>query len=185
MFFNCSSLLSLDLRNLNTSSVSNMSHMFFNCSSLLSLNLNHFVTSSVNDMRYMFSNCNTLKSLFIDNFNMESIEYLDFMFSNCPSLYALNLTNFIFSSASFNGMFDNCNPNLKYCIDNNRNYIFNNVLNNYGNNCSDVCINYNSKKYIKEENLCISNCTYKAYTKDDNNICKIPSSFNSSSEKKK
>ena len=185
MFFNCSSLLSLDLRNLNTSSVSNMSHMFFNCSSLLSLNLNHFVTSSVNDMRYMFSNCNTLKSLFIDNFNMKSIEYVDFMFSNCSSLYALNLTNFNFSSASFNKMFDNCNPNLKYCIDNTKIYIFRNLLNEYENNCTDVCINYNSKKYIKEENLCVDSCTYKNYTKNDNNICKIESPIGPSNYKGK
>ena len=38
-----------------------MSHMFFNCSSLNSINLSSFNTSNVIDMSYMFYYCSSLK----------------------------------------------------------------------------------------------------------------------------
>ena len=56
MFYNCTSLTSLNLSNFNTNNVKDMEGMFFNCSSLTSLNLSNFNTNNVNDMSYMFSN---------------------------------------------------------------------------------------------------------------------------------
>ncbi len=38
MFYNCSSLTSLNLSNFNTNNVNDMSSMFYNCSNLTSLN---------------------------------------------------------------------------------------------------------------------------------------------------
>ena len=40
-----------------------MSYMFYNCSSLDSLNLSNFNTPNVTDMSYMFYNCSSLDSL--------------------------------------------------------------------------------------------------------------------------
>ena len=37
--------------------------MFYNCSSLESLELSTFNTSNVNEMQFMFYNCTSLKSL--------------------------------------------------------------------------------------------------------------------------
>ena len=58
MFYDCSSLTSLNLSNFNTNNVTNMSHMFFKCSSLTSLNLSNFNTNNVTDMSHMFSGMN-------------------------------------------------------------------------------------------------------------------------------
>ena len=57
MFYNCTSLTSLDLSNYNTSKVTAMLSMFEYCSSLPSLDLSNFDTSNVNDMDYMFYEC--------------------------------------------------------------------------------------------------------------------------------
>ena len=58
MFYNCSSLISLDLCNFNTNNVTDMSYMFYECSSLTSLNLSNFNTNNVNNMEYMFLGVN-------------------------------------------------------------------------------------------------------------------------------
>ena len=54
MFYNCSSLISIDLSSFNTSNVKNMGGMFYKCSSLTSIDLSSFNTSKVNDMRWMY-----------------------------------------------------------------------------------------------------------------------------------
>ncbi len=41
-----------------------MSYMFYNYSSLLSLNLFNFNTNNVKDMNHMFSDCSSLTSLY-------------------------------------------------------------------------------------------------------------------------
>ena len=64
MFYNCSKLTSLDLSNLNTKNVTNMSGMFSTCSSLTSLDLSNFNTNNVTNMWRMFyrinKNCNLI-----------------------------------------------------------------------------------------------------------------------------
>ena len=42
--------------------------MFYNCSSLISLNLSNFNTSSVTEMSYMFAHCYKLKYINMKNF---------------------------------------------------------------------------------------------------------------------
>jgi surface protein len=47
MFYNCKSLVSLDLRNFNTSLVTDMKYMFFKCKSLINLNLISFTENQL------------------------------------------------------------------------------------------------------------------------------------------
>ena len=62
MFRGCSGLTSLDLRNFNTSKVTDMNGMFCNCSNLTSLDLSNFDTSNLTDMYQVFEGCsNSLK----------------------------------------------------------------------------------------------------------------------------
>ena len=62
MFFNCSSLTSLDVTHFNTTKVTNMSAMFFNCSSLTTIYASSkFVTPQVSRSLNMFYNCKKLK----------------------------------------------------------------------------------------------------------------------------
>ena len=94
MFFNCSSLTSLNLSNFNTNNVTNMVAMFCDCSSLTSLNLSNFNTNNVTNMEYMFYYCSSLISLNLSNFNTNNVTNMEYMFYKCFSLISLNLSNF-------------------------------------------------------------------------------------------
>ena len=50
-----------------------MGGMFSECSSLISLNLSNFITSSVTEMDYMFDGCTSLTFLDLSNFDTSSI----------------------------------------------------------------------------------------------------------------
>jgi len=119
----------------------------------------------------MFSNCHSLISLKIDNFNVSLIKTnYEGMFLNCYSLISLNLTNFYPLINSSNDMFSAINPDLIYCIDDKKDYIFLSELQNNTKNCSAICIDYNSQKYKIEGNSCIDSCSIeKLY--EYNNIC--------------
>ena len=61
MLYKCLSLTSLpNISKWNTNNVTNMGDMFYNCSSLSSLNLSNFNTKNVTDMGHMFSGCSSL-----------------------------------------------------------------------------------------------------------------------------
>ena len=71
---------------LNTSEVTNMSHMFNGCSGLTSIDLSTFNTSKVTTMFSMFNECSSLTSLDLSNFNTSSVNYMNYMFSRCTGL---------------------------------------------------------------------------------------------------
>jgi len=50
------------------------------------------------------------------------------MFYNCRELKSLDLNNFNVQIQNFDNMFLNCNENLTYCIDDNKNYSFFDLL---------------------------------------------------------
>ena len=109
MFYNCSSLTSLDVTHFNTANVTDMSEMFFMCSSLTSLDVTHFNTAKVTDMYSMFYNCSSLTSLDVTHFNTEKVTNMRFMFSSCSSLTSLNLTNFNTEKVTdMDDMFSDC-----------------------------------------------------------------------------
>ena len=58
MFYECSSLTSLNLSSFNTNNVINMECMFSECSSLTFLNLSNFNSKYVINMEYMFLGVN-------------------------------------------------------------------------------------------------------------------------------
>lgn len=82
------------LENLDTSNVTNMSGMFYDCHSLISLNLRHFNTRNVTDMNSIFENCGNLKSLDLSNFNTSQVANMSWMFDGCSNLTSLDLSNF-------------------------------------------------------------------------------------------
>ena len=121
IFEKCSRLKKLDLRNFDTSNISNMCNMFsfcydlseiiglgrfntsnvynmwsmfYNCESLKSLDLSNFNTTKVTNMGSMFYNCESLKSLNLSNFNTSKVTDMSYMFYKCESLKSLNLSNF-------------------------------------------------------------------------------------------
>ena len=94
MFYNCSSLTSLDVTHFNTENVTDMNNMFYSCSSLTSLDVTHFNTEKVTDMRSMFSSCSSLTSLDVTHFNTANVTNMSYMFSRCSKLTLLDVTHF-------------------------------------------------------------------------------------------
>ena len=94
MFSYCSSLVTLDLSDLDTSKVTNMSKMFDNCTKLKSLDLSSFDTASVTDMSSMFNYCYGLISLDLSSFDTTHVTSMNRMFNNCYNLVSVNLSSF-------------------------------------------------------------------------------------------
>ena len=94
MFWGCSALTSLDLKNFNTQNVKGMSGMFSDCSGLTSLDLSHFNTQNVTDMRRMFYGCSGLTSLDLSHFNTQNVTDMSRMFYGCYRLTSLDLSHF-------------------------------------------------------------------------------------------
>jgi len=63
MFAKLTSITSLDLDNLDTSLVEDMSYMFWGDENMGSINLQNFNTKNVKDMSKMFLSCTKLTSL--------------------------------------------------------------------------------------------------------------------------
>ena len=80
------------LEYLNTEKVTNMSYMFFNCSSLTSLDVTYFNTANVTGMNNMFYSCSALTTIYAsDNFVTDKVEYSYNMFYDCTSLKGTTL----------------------------------------------------------------------------------------------
>ena len=79
------------LEYLNTSNVTNMYGMFWECSSLTSLDVSSFNTSSVTMMPYMFYGCSSLTSLDLSSFNTGNVTAMDWMFADCSALTTIKV----------------------------------------------------------------------------------------------
>ena len=109
MFYGCSALTALDLKNFNTKNVTDMSSMFAKCWALTSLDLKNFNTQNVTDMSLMFSRCVALTSLDLKDFNTQNVTDMSSMFFNCSELTSLNLKNFNTQNVTdMKAMFANC-----------------------------------------------------------------------------
>lgn len=109
MFWDCSSLESLDLTSFNTQKVHSMGWMFSGCKSLTKLDVSSFETKNVTFMGDMFSFCSSLKELDLSNFHTEKVEYMSGMFKGNVLLKDLNISSFnVDNVKSMNEMFTNC-----------------------------------------------------------------------------
>ena len=91
-FVNVTTINGLNL--LDTSKVTNMSHMFAYCPVLTSLDLSNFDTTNVTDMGSMFYSCDALTGLNVSSFNTANVTDMFHMFGACHALTSLNLSNF-------------------------------------------------------------------------------------------
>ncbi|BDR59739.1 BspA family leucine-rich repeat surface protein [Xylocopilactobacillus apicola] len=108
MFSRCG-IITLDLRNWNTISVTYISSMFFNCASLTNLNVSTWTTSNITEMTSAFQNCYSLTSLDVHNWDVSKVTGFRGLFSYCSSLTELDLSNWnSISSKSTYGMFQGC-----------------------------------------------------------------------------
>ena len=159
-----------------------MNYMFYNCTSLLSLNLNNFNTSSVINMEGMFSNCYSLISLNLFYFNTTSVINMNNLFLGCSEdlIYCINEnnTNNIFSQINpdKNNCSDICftkdkqmkiNKDKKCIVDCVNDDIYRYEYNNI---CYKTCPNgtYSS---LFNNYICIEECPYDLPYLKDNNEC--------------
>ena len=109
MFYNCTSLKSIDLSSFNASSVNDMNNMFQYCSSLKSIDLSSLNTSNVTDMSYMFYSCYSLKLIDLSSLNISNVNSMNSMFYDCNSLKSINFTSLNISKVTnMSYMFYNC-----------------------------------------------------------------------------
>ena len=110
MFSSCYNLTSLDLSGFDTGNVTNMSYMFYNCYNLTSLDLSGFDTGNVTNMSYMFGYCSKLTNLDLSGFNTSNVTNMNSMFYCCYSLTNIDLSSFNTGDVtSMNSMFRECN----------------------------------------------------------------------------
>ena len=152
MFSKCQNLNSIILSNFNTLNIINMNNMFNECNSLITLDLSNFNTSNVFNMSYMFSNCSSLTSLDLSNFNTTKVTDMNNMFFKCSSLKSLDLSNFNTKNVhNMYSMFSNCSSLISLKISN---FNTENVLDMFYmfNNCSSLnsldLSNFDTKKVI-------------------------------------
>ena len=110
MFFNCSSLTSLDVTHFNTAKVTNMNRLFACCSSLTSLDVTHFNTAKVTNMNSMFDCCSSLTSLDVTYFNTANVTGMNYMFYSCSALTTIYASdNFVTDKVEYSyNMFYDC-----------------------------------------------------------------------------
>lgn len=109
MFYNCSSLTSLDVSNFDTSEVTDMSDMFYNCSSFISINLSNWDMSKVIDTQYMFGQCSNLNNIEFPVLISDTYLIMDYMFSDCTALEEIDFSNWILNNVwSMDRVFDDC-----------------------------------------------------------------------------
>ena len=110
MFYNCSSLTSLDVTHFNTAKVTNMNRLFAYCSSLTSLDVTHFNTAKVTNMNSMFDSCSSLTSLDVTYFNTANVTGMNNMFYSCSALTTIYASdNFVTDKVEYSyNMFYDC-----------------------------------------------------------------------------
>ncbi len=92
LFYNCTSITSIDVSTFKTSNVETMDAMFYNCANLTTLaGLSNLDTSKVTNMNSMFSKCGVLTTIDLSNFNMSNVTEMGYMFMQCS-----NLTTIVF-----------------------------------------------------------------------------------------
>ena len=95
MFNECTNLEKITFGNINTSSVENMFQLFHNCIKLASIDLSNFDTSNVITMESTFRHCESLLSINVSNFNVKKVEKMQDMFGYCYKLTSINVSNLL------------------------------------------------------------------------------------------
>ena len=85
MFYGCSSLISLNLSDFNTQSVTDISFMFYGCSSLTSIDLSNFLDNSIFSINRIFNGCSNLAYIDISSFSKTYYNYYQIFDDNKPS----------------------------------------------------------------------------------------------------
>lgn len=107
-FYYSNKIVELDI-DIDTSRITDASHMFSYLRLLHKIEFTRFDTSNMTSMKNMFFNCNSLKALDLSSFNTSKVEHMDSMFQHC-GVDTLDLRSFDTSNVkTMDRMFDNMN----------------------------------------------------------------------------
>ena len=98
MFGNCPNLETLELRNFDTKNLINCNSMFTGTNGIISgfkkLDLKSFNTTNVTSTTAMFQLCSNLTELNVENFDTKNVTNMAYMFNYCSALTKLDLSSF-------------------------------------------------------------------------------------------
>ena len=109
MFLDCYYLSDLDLSGFDTSNVKSMERMFYYCSGLVNLDLSSFNTSNLENMEHMFEECYNLVNLNLSSFDTSNVTNMYGTFSDCSKLVTLDIS--VFDTSNVTNMwhiFEDC-----------------------------------------------------------------------------
>ncbi|HFX3778530.1 TPA: BspA family leucine-rich repeat surface protein, partial [Enterococcus faecium] len=102
-------LTTIDLTNLDTSSVENMDALFYNCTALTELDVHNWDTSQVTSMIGTFNSCKGLTELDVSDWDTGKVENMAFLFYGCEALTNLTIGSWDTKNVtSMQGMFVDC-----------------------------------------------------------------------------
>lgn len=108
LFDYCGTLESINLNeDFSTINVTNMSCMFRNCSSLTSIDLSHFFTSNVQNMSNMFGYTNSLMEIDCSMFDTQNVKNMESMFQYTGAK-TINCSTFDLSQVTNTSYMFNC-----------------------------------------------------------------------------
>ena len=108
-FHGMASCEDIDLENLDTGRVTDMSHMFQGCCLLRRLDLTGLDTSEVTNMSYMFDDCSSLEECDLSGLDTSEVTDMSHMFQGCSYADRLDLTGLDTSNVtSMRSMLDHC-----------------------------------------------------------------------------
>ena len=109
MFYNMTSLVSVDFTGADTSYMINAAQMFDGCTALKTVVLKNSTFECVTTMNCMFRYCNVLEDFDITNFNAVSVTDMGSTFRGCSTLTELDLKSFNTSKVtSYSRTFQDC-----------------------------------------------------------------------------
>ena len=154
LFYECSSLVSLDFSKFKSNYINDMTDMFNGCSKLEKINLSNFKTKDVTSMKRTFKGCFSLKSLDLSDFDTSNVIDMSEMFRECISLEFLNFLNFKNKKVKhFDKIFYLCNPLVYINISNSNSHNIDDITDKVFYNPGQNNINDLSELKNKYKNL--------------------------------
>ncbi|MCQ2418083.1 MAG: DUF285 domain-containing protein, partial [Oscillospiraceae bacterium] len=133
MFGLFSSLKSVDLKNADTSNVTDMSYMFYSCSALNTVDLSSLDIGNVTNMSYMFYGCSALNTLDLSSLDMGNVTDMSYMFYGCSALATLDVSGIDLGNATdMSSMFEECSKLRTIYVSNNNAKAIKNAVHNSG-----------------------------------------------------
>ena len=163
LFYNCSTLISLNFSKFKSNYITDMTQMFENCDRIETLDLSNFKTKDVTLMRQTFKGCKLLKNLDLTSFNTNNVIDMSGMLCECNSLTFLNLSNFRTQKVkNMNKMFYKCGSLLYLNLSNFTSESVNNICEMFAECVSLDALEFS--KFIINENInkknMFLNCPY-------------------------